>query len=67
MSEPFTLRMAGHELIGAEATDKIIDDRGAAWLAFVLMAHVEANNIQTPTAKLLCEWHDRRHAKSTAT
>lgn len=62
LSKPFTLRMAGHEILGEEAAEKIIADQGTQWLAFVLMAYIESNAIQTPTAKLLRDWHDRRHA-----
>jgi len=60
LSKPFTLRMAGYEFFGKEATEKIIDEQGAHWLAFALMSYVEANNLQTETAKLLRAWHDRR-------
>lgn len=60
MAEPFTLRMAGHELLGVEATEKIIAEQGASWLAFTLMAYIESNDIQSATARLLRDWHDRR-------
>jgi hypothetical protein len=60
MADKFTLRMAGHELLGEEAAEKIIANQGAHWLVFVLMAYIESNNIQTETAALLREWHDRR-------
>lgn len=62
LSKPFTLRMAGYELIGEAETDKIVADQGASWLAFVLMSYIEGNRIQTETAKLLRDWHDRRMA-----
>lgn len=62
LSKPFTLRMAAYELIGEAATEKIASDQGAAWLAFVLMSYIESNQIQTETAKLLRDWHDRRMA-----
>ncbi len=61
LSKPFTLRMAGHELIGEDATEKIIEQSGAEWLAVTLMTHIEANNVQSETAALLRDWHDRRH------
>lgn len=61
LSKPFTLRMAGHELIGEAATEKIIKQSGAEWLAFTLISHIEANDVQSETAKLLRDWHDRRH------
>lgn len=61
--KPFTLRMAGNELLGEEATEKIIRDQGADWLAFVLMAYIEGNDVQSQTAQILRDWHDRRHAQ----
>ena len=61
--KPFTLRMAGYELLGKAATEKILEDSGAAWLAVVLMAFIEANKMQTPTARILRDWNDRRHAE----
>lgn len=62
MSEPFTLRMAGHELLGEDATEAILANQGAEWLAFVLMAYIESNHIESQTATILRDWHDRRHA-----
>jgi hypothetical protein len=60
MSKPFTLRMAAHELIGEEATNKIVEKQGLEWLVYVLITHVEANDLNTETASLLRQWHDRR-------
>lgn len=65
MAEPFTLRMAGHELLGKAATDSMIEKHGAPWLAAVLMAHIEANDVQTETAKLLRDWANRRAGRMT--
>ena len=62
LSKPFTLRMAGHELIGKEATEAILAHSSPEWLAVTLMAHIEGNNIQTETANLLRDWSDRRDA-----
>lgn len=62
--KPFTLRMAGHELLGVERTERILERSGPAWLATVLLAYVEGNGLQTPTATLLRDWHDRKHART---
>lgn len=64
LDKPFTLRMAGHELIGEAATEKIIEQSGAEWLAFTLMAYIEGNKLQSKTANILRAWHDRRHGRS---
>lgn len=63
LSKPFTLRMAGYELIGREATEAIIEKQTPEWLVFVLLSYIESNNVQTETANLLRDWHDRRQAR----
>lgn len=60
MTEPFTLRMAAHELIGEKATDALLKTHSPEWLAYVLISHIEANDVHTTTAEILRDWHDRR-------
>lgn len=63
-SKPFTLRMAGYELIGKTATESIAANMGADWLVFTLFAHIEGNNVQTETANILRDWHDRKQKEA---